>query len=789
MPEVMDLTTICQSFPRIPELLIPRDNLLNTIERMFGGEIELVMIEGEEGLGKTTLLAQFARRHPDHTFSVFIKAASRFGYDPTTVRYDLCCQLLWAMHPADSCNPEEADDGYLRRLLLELRKRGRREAFYFVLDGLADIPDESIRSAILEMLPLGQGFCFLLSGDLELLPSHVRKRVECKSWEMVSFSLDETIKYFADLALEPSLVEELYQACGRGLPGHLASARRNILAGQDPRTLLKDKLTDLFEKEWKQVLNNGLALQALAIIAHALHHPTIEDLTRLLAHDKYQILYALAGLSFLAIDDRTLEVSFESDAFRKFSTIKLRDQREQVIDIIIDDLIARPESKFTVSHLPLYFEQRGKLKEVLECLSPDYFLRIVEHSQSLLPVRQKADLGISAAITLRHVGELLHLSMQKSVIAELEGAEIWRSEIEALMALNDYAGAINLVQSMLLKEDRLHLLAVIAKSRREQGRPAETELLQQIRTLYDQIDPMSLGERAIDIASDLFYSCPDLATSLVERTTWTEAGENALDMAYTKLSLATLGDPNLTSEPRDTIEVIRDRIKDPKLRSLTAAISLSVGNQTAREVIAEVEKMNTTEDRLYLLRQWAVDSRERCDAADVVEYALDLAIKTATYSPNARVLRELAAPLPFIEVKQRARRLVGIFDGQKNTVEHIGPTEDYVRLQLLLARTERKYDTEACSNRLDEVYLYIHYEIDDLAIKASSLAWLLAAVNRIDPEGELEAMGKIRHLTASDLKSNVDNLLQETADHFQSTRSIIRALATSNPGMCLGPCD
>jgi hypothetical protein len=199
---------------------------------------------------------------------------------------------------------------------------------------------------------------------------------------------------------------------------------------------------------------------------------------------------------------------------------------------------------------------------------------------------------------------------------------------------------------MLLKEDRLHLLAVIAKSRREHGQSAETELLQQIRTLYDQIDPVSIGERAIDIASDLFYSCPDLATNLVERAAWTEAGENALDMAYTKLSLATLGAPNLTSEPRDTIEVIRDRIRDPKLRSLTTAISLAVGNQTAQEVIAEVEKMKTTEDRLYLLRQWSVESRERSDAADVVEYALDLAIKTAAYAPNARVLRELAAPLP-----------------------------------------------------------------------------------------------------------------------------------------------
>src|SRR5712691_7839648 len=81
----------------------------------------------------------------------------------------------------------------------------------------------------------------------------------------------------------------------------------------------------------------------------------------------------------------------------------------------------------------------------------------------------------------------------------------------------------------------------------------EAELLQQIRTLYDQIDPVPLEERAIDIASDLFSSCPDLAINLVERATWTEEGENALDSAYARLSIAALGARNGTSEPHDAI--------------------------------------------------------------------------------------------------------------------------------------------------------------------------------------------------------------------------------------------
>ena len=221
------------------------------------------------------------------------------------------------------------------------------------------------------------------------------------------------------------------------------------------------------------------------------------------------------------------------------------------------------------------------------------------------------------------------------------------------------------------------------------------------------------------------------------------------------------------------------------MRSFTAAASLAVGNQTAQEVIAEAKKMDrTTEDSLHLLRQWVIENRERPDAADVVEYALDLAVKTAAYAPNARVLRELAAPLPFMEDEQRARLLVGVFDSQKNTFEDLGPTEDFVRLQLLLAGAEKKYDIEACRNRIIEVYLYIH-EIDDLAVRSSCLAWLLAALNRIDPDGELEAKDQTCYLATEDLKSSVDNLLQETAQHYHLTRSIIEALAISNPDMGL----
>lgn len=423
--EVVDLSVVCQSFPRLLEPMVPRENIIDTIERMFDGDIELVIVEGGEGMGKTTLLAQFVRRHPHPTraFSVFLKPASKLGYDPGSVRYDLCCQLLWVLQPEKECEPEEADEGYLRNLLLKLRRHARHDTYYFVLDGLADIPDDGLRNVILEMLPFEQGFRFLLSGDLRLLPPHIRNRIQCKPLPIINFSLDETLKYLSDLPLEQNLGKELYQACGRGIPGHLASVRRSILSGRDPRTLVKDKFTDLLEEEWKQVCDDE-TLQVLALIAHAEHRQTLNDIARLLGKDDEQIEKTITRLSFLEVDERTSEVSFREESFRKFAASKLRDQTESVIDRIITDLMTRKESEAAINTLPIYFEQRGRLREVLDYLSPEYFAKVVAHNRSLAPVRQKAELGISTAMRLRQDGELMRLSMQKSAIAELEKAEV-----------------------------------------------------------------------------------------------------------------------------------------------------------------------------------------------------------------------------------------------------------------------------------------------------------------------------------------------------------------------------
>ena len=86
--EVMDLTAVCQSFPRMPVPEVHRDNILSTMDAVFGGETELVVVEGEEGIPSAPCPS-----------SQGPQATGRM-YDPHVLRYDLCNQLQWVLHHA-----------------------------------------------------------------------------------------------------------------------------------------------------------------------------------------------------------------------------------------------------------------------------------------------------------------------------------------------------------------------------------------------------------------------------------------------------------------------------------------------------------------------------------------------------------------------------------------------------------------------------------------------------------------------------------------------------------------
>jgi hypothetical protein len=790
--EVMDLTTISHNFPTLPDPEIQRENYLDTIETMFDGVTELVVVEGDEGIGKTTLLAKFALRYPNNAISLFVRPTNRWAYDPEMLSLNLANQLQWLLTGSEIDPTEGVDEGVFRRLLFELCRRSRRQSFYFVLDGLQESQDlaNHLQEVILDSLPIGtKGIRFLMSGDFSKLPDNIRQRIGCRSFRLSVLSLDDTDKFLKAIGQNVDLrdVEEIHKIC-HGIPGRLAVVKR-ILDSSNVKTLLDempDKLSDLFGIEWRVVDTNNEQLRLLlGIMAHDRKRHSIDDLAHLVGISSTDVKSQLEHLSFIVISPDTCEVEFASESFRKYAAEQLRDIKRQVNELIVDFLLKQPDSEMALSDLPLYLQQTGRLQNLIEYLSPEKFTRMVECSQSLLPVQRQAHMGVVAARDLQRPPDLMRFSLQESLINELNGAEVLRSEIEARIALNDYESAMSLAQSSMLKEDRLHLLAVIGKTRVEKGQQPEPELKEQINQLYAQIDCAVLGERSVDIASDLLYVLPEIAIEMVEKsTTGTDAAKGKLDWAFAKLSLEAADSGQDELNLAETIDMMRSKIKDPVVQQFSAKASLMLKDYSANQIIEEVQKLGDAGDQLFLLRRWTMKNRENTDAVAVVEFAVKLAIRATEQTVTAREMRELAAPLPYIVDQTRAKQLVGSFDSQKGSIAHLSTTVDLIRLQLILAQTESKYDFEAARNRIIDVYLSI-MTVEDLVIRAECLARLFAALHEIDPSKTFEIKDGLHSLVEDDLKASVTHALQATAEHQHAVRGVVRALAKTNPDLAL----
>lgn len=786
----MDLTTACYSFPVLEENLILRDNLLDTIETMFSKN-DVVVIEGEEGIGKTTLLAQFSKKFPDNAISLFINTSSRYGYDPSYLRLDLFNQIYWRLYKKEVKHDEELDESAISAHLYDLQRyaQRRKTTFYFVIDGLDDIPDSDryVIDIIFDMIPVGmRGFKFLFSAnDIRNLEDiFLQRKIKYAPYPLTSFTLDQTIKFFTGFELEELYIEDIHKTC-RGIPGYLASVRRIIETGIDSRSILSalpEELPGLFKLEWDQVdtTDNNL-VNILGMVAFSRVNLTLDEMCKILDIDAKTVKDSLEKLSFISYsEDR---VSFVSESFRKYAAQRLEHIQERTNDLIIEYLLRNPDSDKTLKYLPEYLEQTKRFEDLITYLSPDNLYKLLVQCDSLSTLRQIGQIGINASKQLNKDQHLIRFSLQNAVINESINSNVWLSEIKARMALNDYESAMALAQSTKLLEDKLQMLATIAKLKKEAGFTPEAVLIEQIESLCEKVDFKAIGDKTISIASDLMYVKPQLAIDIIGKYTDSDDGENAIDFALATLSLTALGSRK-DNAYNEVIENIRSMIKDPIAKLISTEVSIKLREYTAKEIISEVEKLTSTSDKLYLIAHWASNNKKLDGAEHVLEYALKLAVSTTDYAPNARVYKDLSMQLPFIEDAESLKRLMGFFDGQKVNLEKYGPTEDYIALQLNLARTEAKIDMKSACNRIIDLYFYIT-QITDITIQTTCLSQLLSELDTIDPSKELEAREGIHSMVLEEFQKNLDIILKGAASHLDETRNIIKYLGKNKFDLAL----
>jgi hypothetical protein len=176
MPTANDLTVSCESMEPIVEPVISRDNIIDLMKTMLDGESQVLILDGPEGIGKTSLLVQFAHKYCDRSICCFIKPTCRWTYKPDYFLIDICNQINSVVKMIDVNSDVEISATLYNKLIYKLHSHASRNniKFYFIIDGLDEIPmeDSTYLNSILDLLPKGLNmFKFILTGNENKIPN------------------------------------------------------------------------------------------------------------------------------------------------------------------------------------------------------------------------------------------------------------------------------------------------------------------------------------------------------------------------------------------------------------------------------------------------------------------------------------------------------------------------------------------------------------------------------------------------------------------------------------------
>lgn len=782
---IVDITDVCASVPFLPPNLVSRENILNSIERIFDQGLEIVCVEGDENYGKTTLLFLVAKRYPNRSAYLYIRPVSSYAYHPTAIREELCNQLHWVIYstkpPADS----PPDDATLRSRIFELRRLVAREKrpFYFVVDGLGELPQSSRDqlNELLDMLPFGTaGFRFIFSGEVDQIFRGRGKKLRIKALPLHPFSFPETKEYFSAENLEESAIRELFDSF-KGIPGQLEAARRLLQGGVPIAQLtLESEIRDLFEMEWKKLDDLiDISEPALALIAFAKHKLTIAELAEIFSEPVSKLESEFKKLTFLSIEGTSKEISFVSGSFTRFAQDKLRRLESKVLESYTEFLLKSPHSSKSLELAPQYLRY-SKPELLITYLGNEYFQESIAKTRSLEFLRQQAQIGSSIAFEFKSP-DMYRFAVLQSLISDLYSATADSSEVEALLALGDYSTAMGIANGATLIEDRLLLLSTVARSQKQMGIDLEPALADVISMLAQAMEEKTLPtDKAIEIATELFSVNPEHAIALVKCSIGSGPKRIDMDAALTQLSFATLATSS-QSAVSDTADLLRQKISNPTAQAVVSSLSLFLGPESVGQVLEELSKLSKPADQILLLRHWCKVNRRTEGALDVVNFAIDTALRSTSLSLSASFYLDIAAPLPFAKDFEKLREIIDHFDSQRATIDRLGPTEAAAHLQLRLGEAEFNCAQVNGIDRLVSTYLDFDSSLTDQTAPAEFYAEFLGLLDRIDPEGNIFKNEGLRSLVEANFDNAIDPLLADSADHKEVFHDVLLSLSEDSP--------
>lgn len=782
MQTIMDLTQVSYSYPICLDHIIKRDNIIELIEEEFI-TCNTILLNADSESGKTIMMREYCEVNPMTSISIFVDFTNNLGYDLENIKMDLCNQINWILKEKE-LSLDELNKANLNSLIFSLNRysKNNNKKYTFVIDGLENAPKEKekvVENILQEIFPLHQqSFNFLITDNLEGLINKIllEKKNTYKEIRLPGMTLDETKAMFEKTSISKTHIEEIRKLT-KGKPGLIRNFKRLLDNGADVEKLLNDPdtLPDFFNLEWEEIKYNELLVNVLSIIVFDQRQHSTNSISKVLNIEEGLVRQVVKSSSVIYQKNNDLELY--SRQFRNFLKNKLDFKRNEVINSAISQILEHESYDTQMQLLPEYYLESNRYQEFLSLIDTEEHYAIIEKNQSMAQLSRLTEMGYNTSQELGEYNKSFRFSIQNSIILQNYQSRVWHSEISTLIAINDFEKAIVLANRNGLIEDRLHMLAIIAKEMTEKGYLVEKTLKNQIETLYEQLDVFN-EEKVIDIASQLIYTNVELAIELIEKSVGIRKGENAFDYAVAKVSLSAMDGKNL--QENDEFEKIKEKVKDPSLKKFFEEFYLFVKNQSSVEILSSIDKFESQTDRITILSNWCVMNKSVNDGIEIVKKTFEIINMTSKYSPNAGVYHKLSKQLPYIDSIKDLEDLIKLFESQDANIEKSGPRIEYIQMKINIIHGLKKIESSQLSEKIEELYIYIS-DLKEITLKSEGMALIYSMVERLKLDNNLHEYEVVESLIRMELEDCVNQIISESANQFEELRLVINSLSEIDP--------
>lgn len=784
--ELVNMYSLSETRPKLQEYIISRDQYLDLFDSQFEEE-RVLCLTGVEGVGITSALALFARRHGENCASYFNNGWSRHLLSTRTIVNSLLKQLSFYTKVELNPGDEEVTLSNCIYRLSKQTKNNKNKYLYFVLDGFASIPPEYVDSIKVLLAPLFglENGRFLFSGDRDAIKPLLPDGIPVKQTnEMLRFQKNDVEDYLRRVVpgLSNETIGTIYDLSGKGLARNLVILTEKLKKDGVDKILsyYRDDVEDFYEDDYNWIDNqkDEKLTMVMALLAYSELPQSRQSIMRTLDLTEAAIA-DLLGRGKEYIEEKDNLITLKSDDYRKYLRIRLSHMKTNIELLLIDMMEKWGKAEDQFLYLPALYKHVKDNKQLVAYLTSDNVQHYLENKMSQAALNEQCEYGFNACNDFdSQAAAYFRFAINRSVSREIEKNELSDSEIEALIAIGDEEQAFDLTQNVFLLEERLKCLLIIAQSGRHLSEAMSEEIDIQITTLADTIDFEHIPDKALELAKLMLPVKLEKALEIIDKVARVTKDRQQIDRLYTAISLSYNYEGRIDGANSTKADIVCTRISDEGLRKMATVMKSIMKDSTAKQVVAKMKELPTASSQLYFLSYWIPDHKEREDIGFAVEYAVKLTIDTSTNTmPKVSFLRQFCKPLADM-IKEQVKTVVGLLDAVMANIKY--PTVEYVKLQILVISALKKFDKSEAKNRLEDLYLEIS-ELKDKALQAHCKALLLRDYELLGEKKDVEEWMMPAFKLQDDITDDITEILGSSAYHLKVVEGPIKALVCTAP--------